>query len=240
MNKTAVEKERRVFERFAKVAPLQIDDSSIESPPAPMPDILCCSASCGALAFELVELIDEGFARRTSDMMKTHRMLQDLPSKMPDYLRAVLRDRFGEPLIFLRFKEDVPLRDRERLAIEAIEHYCDAVTEDENVDPEDHVQGAFESVRFNSWDRGLKIETSSAGNLSDPTLERLGRKFAKHYTSEHPIHLLAYVEIDLRLPQDSWFPQVDSFIRANIDGSPFKRVWIFNAMKGQIDYVYPE
>lgn len=233
MNKNAMERERRVFELFGRVAPLRIELSSIESPPTPQPDILCRSGLYGTLAFELVELIDENFARSSSDMMKTAEMLRELPSKLPGDLLTILAQRFNNPFIFLHYKQGVPMRDRERLAIDGIRHYC------KSEDPEYDVHDAFESVHFNRWERGLRVEPSSGGHVSDPIMPRLRKKFEKKYTSEHPIHLLAYVEIDLRLPEDCWLPQVDTFVRDNLNTSLFSRVWIFDAKNSRIDYVQP-
>ena len=55
--------ERQVFTEFAKVAGLQVVPGSLESRPTPEPDILCELADRGRLAFELVNLADEGLMR---------------------------------------------------------------------------------------------------------------------------------------------------------------------------------
>jgi hypothetical protein len=236
-----MEKELSVFREFASVAPLDIDIASIESRQPPEPDILCTSKQIGQLAFELVELIDESAARRHAVLGKTYVMLRELPERLPPALRNRLRDEFSDPLIFLHFKENVPMRDRERVAIEGISKHCDNLGIANIDDPNDLVHESFESVHFYpSASGGLRIEPSSGGYVSDPSLERIKSKFSKKYDTEHPVHLLAYVEIDLRLPDLAWREGVDAYIRDHIAESPFKRVWIFAVPKKHIDYVYPE
>jgi hypothetical protein len=239
MNRTAIERELRVFDRFAAIAPLAIDASSIQSRAAPQPDIICRSLFCGSLAFELVELIDEDYARRTAEMMKTQVMLRDLPERLPGSLRDNLRTRLNDPLIFLHYKPGIPLRDREGLAIEALWRLCDIVVHNPKFDPEDGVYPAFESIRLHAWPGGLRIECSSAGFVADPTIDRLRDKFGKRYTSEEPMHLLMYTEIDLLMPDDVWLPAVDPFVQDHIKESAFRRVWLFKSGIGRIEYVFP-
>jgi len=59
-----------VFQTFLKVSGLRINPESIESRIPPEPDILCLHESDGKLAFELVEICDEGLARKLSAIDK--------------------------------------------------------------------------------------------------------------------------------------------------------------------------
>jgi hypothetical protein len=52
-----------VFTEFAKVAGLQVVPGSVESRPSPEPDILCELADRGRVAFELVNLVNDGLMR---------------------------------------------------------------------------------------------------------------------------------------------------------------------------------
>ncbi len=57
------ESERQVFTEFATVAGLQVVPGSVESRPSPEPDILCELADRGRIAFELVNVVDDGLMR---------------------------------------------------------------------------------------------------------------------------------------------------------------------------------
>ncbi len=52
---------------FAKVAGLALVSGSVESRHPPEPDILCELAGAGRVAFELVNLVDEGLARTIAE-----------------------------------------------------------------------------------------------------------------------------------------------------------------------------
>lgn len=63
MNMTARDREQRAFKLFAEQGPLHIVPSSIESRDPPSPDIVCTLEGGERVAFELVELVDEDFAK---------------------------------------------------------------------------------------------------------------------------------------------------------------------------------
>ncbi len=52
-----------MFTEFATVAGLQVVPGSVESRPSPEPDILCELADRGRIAFELVNVVDDGLMR---------------------------------------------------------------------------------------------------------------------------------------------------------------------------------
>jgi hypothetical protein len=62
--------ERDVFTQFAAVAGLPLIPGSIESRRPPEPDILCELAGSGRVAFELVDLVDEGLARTVAEAVR--------------------------------------------------------------------------------------------------------------------------------------------------------------------------
>jgi len=58
--------EREIFRRFASVAGLPVLAGSVQSRCPPEPDILCEVDSAGLVAFELVDLVDQGLAHATA------------------------------------------------------------------------------------------------------------------------------------------------------------------------------
>jgi hypothetical protein len=60
------ERERCAFQKFIRMSKLPIVPESVESRPHPEPDILCLDAKEGYIAFELVEICEEGLARKLS------------------------------------------------------------------------------------------------------------------------------------------------------------------------------
>ena len=72
MNRAAekAERERCVFQTFIRTGKLPIVPESVESRPPREPDILCFDAEEGHIAFELVEICEEGLARKLSAIDK--------------------------------------------------------------------------------------------------------------------------------------------------------------------------
>lgn len=239
MNVKAIEREQRVFRSFAENGPLAIDLNSIESPPPPAPDILCRVERSEFVAFELVELVDEEYARGIVLMARTHRILRDLPERLPADLRGSLKE-FGDPYIAFDFVANLPLRAREQAAVDALRWLLNQESGRDHYVVEGNLRSRVEAIHVHRpWRWGLKFESSSAGFVGDPTLVRLESKFGKTYKSEHPIELLMYTEIDLIMPDDIWRPTVEPFVQERLAASPFRRVWLYKVNTRLVEYVHP-
>ena len=218
-----------------------VSESTISMQP-PAPDILCTLKTGGQIAYELVELIDQGYARNLNTMFETKKMLDRLPARLPDDLSQGLRERFPQgAMITFDFTERLPLRDREKATLDALRWLLALQGAlDEHIDVTAALRERVSTIHVHAWDSGgLQLDASSYSRLTDPTLERLRKKFRKEYTSEHPVELLMYTEIDLLFPDSTWRPTVEPFIVENLNTSPFRRVWLFKCNPGEVAYVYP-
>jgi hypothetical protein len=237
MNPTAVERERRIFGLFAEASSLKIDPESIYSPAPPAPDVLC-TANGELLAFELVELIDQEYARRIDLLARTQVLLRDLPSKLEPGVRQALSE-VGDPYIAFDFAPGLRPPDREQAAFEALKW----LTQQEHIEGHHELPSPLaaqiESIHVHHWKWGLRLDSSGASYVSDPTLERLEKKFSKKYEINRPIELLMYTEIDLLLPEDVWRATVEPYVAEHLDASPFRRVWLFKAGTSSVEFVYP-
>lgn len=239
MNVKAMEREQRVFRSFAENGPLAIDLDSIESPSPPAPDILCRVERLGFVAFELVELVDEEYARGIVLMARTQRMLRDLPDRLPADLRSSLNE-FGDPYIAFDFVGNLPLRAREQAAVDALRWLLNQESKRDHYAIEGDLRSRVEAIHVHRpWRWGLKFEISSAGFVGDPTVARLESKFGKTYKSEHPVELLMYTEIDLIMPEDIWRPTVEPFVQERLATSPFRRVWLYKVGTRSVAYFHP-
>lgn len=63
--------------------------------PPPAPDILCRAQSGEEVAFELVELIDQDYARGLNVLFRTLKMLRELPARLPQDVRGLMEKRIG-------------------------------------------------------------------------------------------------------------------------------------------------
>jgi hypothetical protein len=77
-------RELAVFRDFPEVCPLGIERKSIEKRDPPEADILCRIADGSALAFEMVELIDQArIAKPTADQNQLMDSLRDASKALP-------------------------------------------------------------------------------------------------------------------------------------------------------------
>ena len=78
MNDSQTRSELAIFRNFAEVCPLDIIRESISKRNPPEPDVLCKFAEGEEeVAFELVEIIDEGWARLTSGQFREAKSLRE-------------------------------------------------------------------------------------------------------------------------------------------------------------------
>lgn len=223
---TAAERELRTFRAFAEHGPLKIVPDSIQSTDAP--DILCDLVGGERIAFELVELIDKGYAQDLDTLYKTRRLLEELPQRLPQDLRRSLEERLGSgAFISFQFAVGSPLRDREGAAMDALRWLVERA---EPIEDQNSVEGTLRSrmraVYVDRWELELRFESTSYVRIADPTLDRLRDKFAMAYSKEHPIELLMYTEVDLLYPESTWRPTIEPFVHENLAASPFRRVVI--------------
>lgn len=181
MNMTAAERELRTFRAFAERGPLKIVPESIQSMPPPAPDIRCYLVSGERIAFELVELIDEGYARDLNTLYGTMRLLHELPERLPQELRKSLEERLrGNAYISFDFANGLPLRDREAAAVDALRWL---VERGEPIEGRNEVEGPLRArmraVQVNPWRWELHFDSSSYLRIADPTLDRLRDKFPR-------------------------------------------------------------
>jgi len=106
---------------------------------------------------------------------------------------------------------------------------------------------AFELVRLIDQDLAEVIGTASTRGIwiDDPTLAEVRKKVgAKDYRTACPKELVAYVEIDALLPSMVWTDRFGQRLRDLLDGSSFRRLWVFvlpdRKTDGEIRFVHPE
>jgi len=65
----------------------------------------------------------------------------------------------------------------------------------------------------------------------------------RNYETPHPMELIAYTEIDLLLPYDTWFASFAQQLRDMLERSTFERLWVFSRSQhgsaGNVKFVHP-
>jgi hypothetical protein len=200
----------------------------------PEPDILCSIDGVGEVAFEVVELIDESLARRTWDQLKLISKFKAGCDALQTEQIAAVRSRVGNALIHVTF-EDSARFNTQVGAIDSVFEALSAVDSTfegelrRQMAPE--LSSAVRSIRINRIrSEGPFFDVDAGGSLSDPTVGSIRSKWAKVYTTPHPMELLAYYELQPELPDILWRPTLESFLSGNWSSSRFRRVWVYDCV----------
>jgi hypothetical protein len=95
-----------IFKRFASVCPLEIVAESIEKRQPPEPDLRCKTRRGEALAFELVEIIDQDLARKIANQWELGRELRDAYEALPERNAAEIRAVLDNAAVMVALAEE--------------------------------------------------------------------------------------------------------------------------------------
>lgn len=200
-------REIAIFRSFATAAGLAVNDESIEKRMPPEPDILYRLGDSAHVAFELVEIIDQNHAKRTSEQSKLKaRFDRDYVGLSVDEKGEICAS-VGNALIYVTFVDDANLNAREQ-AIQSVFETLKTVDphfEGEltcHTTPRLHVAICSIGISRLSF-KGPFFDVAAAGFLGDPTVESIAAKWSKTYATPHPIELVAYYELQPDPPRDT-------------------------------------
>jgi hypothetical protein len=218
--------ELRVFRLFAKAASLPVSLDTVEKRQPPEPDVQCQLEGFGSTRFELVEIVDSGFARSVSNQIT----FQDLFLK--EAQRRGLRE-FSDGLIYVRFSETAGSAKR-RQAIPSVFRLLAALPHgfEGGVSVGENLENVVERLRVSRGEFvGPCFQVDGTTVISDPIVERIDAKFSKRYETDDRVELLAYYELHPTQRADIRLSAVEIFVRANLGCSQFSRVWVFDAAR---------
>jgi len=234
-------REIRVFKKFAPNFPLPIVMNSIEKRKPPEPDILCCLEDGTKIAFELVEIIDEGLARRTFSAINLKCVFDDHLENLPANVKAQFNQTYGNALIYIAFQDKISAT-KCRNSIPIIFEFLltlDSKSEGKYTLSSHNVLG--KAVRWVNISRGgfagPCFDVEAVGFFAEPAYNRIKDKFAKQYCPRSIVELLAYYELQPELPKNYWLPSLKHFLEANLKNSIFNRAWVYSVSQDQIHYV---
>jgi hypothetical protein len=233
--------ELRIFRSFAAAASLDIAPGSIKKVNPPYPDVHYLDKDGSPMAFELVQIFDNGLARCISDQITVQSLLYEEYYKLPRALRTRLKPIVGNALIGVWFKPSASLRARKR-AIPAVLsrlQQLTTATETELSIPPD-LRTTVRRLRISRGEFvGPSFYVDAVTSFGDPIIESVNQKFKKSYAGADPIGLLAFYELQRPSPQDLWLPRLSEFVVENLHLSPFTRVWVYDVVRQNVQFVYP-
>lgn len=242
MGNERADRELDIFRQFAVAAGLSDSLACGEKRTPPEPDILFRDTAGAYTAFELVELLDQEYGNRVGLLVGTKTALRTYYEGLPEPQRSEFQKKYGNALLYFQFPDALTFK-RRRAAFPGIfdrllrlpNGFTGEAFEDE---PE--LQSILNGV---SISRGRFIgpifDPESVGWVGDPTVPAIQKKFAKQYQTEHPIELLAYIEINPMFPDEVWIADLQDFLARHGTFMPFRRIWVFHVSKKQVKCRYP-
>lgn len=229
------------FRRFAKVCPLGVDLSSVEKRNPPEPDICCRLANSGEeVAFELVEIIDRGWARLTSEMFRDVGLLRAGYGSARGSFRDALDAQLNNALVYVSFKRGVTSRKRRDAVPVILEQLAALPVGYEGCWQPPADSSTAETLGSLTISRGRfqgpEFDVEAVSSIREPTVERIRAKWGKRYITPRPVELLAFYELQPMVPEGLWKSRLDSFVEGHWTAGPFRRMWLFDIGSGSISY----
>jgi len=238
--------ERAIFRVFARAAGLPIRWPSIRSPPVPEPDIRCTVIGRGPVAFELGEVVYSRFAETTYQRQPLRRRFAEAYATLPAPIRSQLEQRLGgPPVVFISFPGGTSPGTWQRVIspILAVLRQRAGTVEHGQELPVWHIKELKHLVTDMEIRRGAgrraSLHVVEMTEVDDQTMDLLKKKFGRPYRTSAPIELVAYYASQPPPRSEEWREEAGSFIAHHLDGSPFRRVWLFNNFTRSVSLVYP-
>jgi len=231
----------KIFKSFARLCDLPIVGNSIEKRDPPEPDIKCDVKGIGAIAFELTELIDRGFANMVGKQIETKTELDNHYNGLDVREKEEFYRKYLDAIIFIHFENDYTLRQRKNLFPSIFKNLLSLNDgfEGDTLHNEPRFKKKLKWISISRGVNGPIFDDVPVSTIGDPSVSAIKAKFLKQYSINHPLHLLSFIDLNPMFPDHIWLPNVMEYTEQNIKQSQFEKVWVFDFQKKEIKCRYP-
>lgn len=234
LNQTA--EELSVFQCFAKHYAVGVTE--IEKRDPPEPDIRCKRSDGVVVAFELVELIDQEYARALSAMFTLKTEFEKSFKSLSRKPRQLLNHSLKNAAVFVEYAETATLQQK-RSVIPAVFKSLEFLNPSDEgnllADGPSSLKPVLKKLRVLRGNfNGPSWNIDTAGLLDDLPINRISDKFSKRYSSDaKKIDLLAFFQSQPS-PLLDFIPVIETAVRSGIGSSQFSAVWIYSATSDKV------
>ena len=189
--------ELRIFKSFASLCDLPIDGDSIEKRYPPEPDIKCDVKGFGEITFELTELIDRGFANMVGKQIDTKTELDNYYNGLNVGEKEDFFTKYSDAIIFIHFENSLSLQQRKNLFPSIFKHLLSLNNGFEG-NTLQNIKGFKGKLKWITVSRGINgpiFDDVPVSTIGDPSVTAIKAKFLKHYSTNHPLHLLTFIDL---------------------------------------------
>lgn len=233
------ERERKVFALFCRERGWCTPHCIIESRSPPEPDILFKRRWHLARAFEMVELIDQDYARTMQSDSSTRKQLADFYEALPLGRRSQLDQSYGDAEIIVSFQSGLTERRRAAVFDRLFKFLTDRPSGWSGVSlrPTELQPYVNEVVVARGTFKGPRFDVSSAVWVDDPCIEAIAEKMESTYVTPHRMELLAYIESNPMFPDHVWIPDLEDYCRL-LARSQFGAIYVFDVSKKSVRFMW--
>ncbi|GEM_PF-2561781 len=223
------EKERSVFIAFAKVEGIFGDGNDVKNGKPPEPDIIFSDSKGMKSSFELVEILDQGYASMRNMVIGfneiCHKFLRDLSLSE----KEIFNSKYANADIFLSL---CPSNTRQTLRLtipnilkELLDLPCEAKG---IVGANIGLLRPVTIYRTQHLVVGPRFNANLSMSVNDPAVSAIQCKMHKYYKTLHSLNLLAYVDINPMFPKDVWLSPITDFFATLDNTCQFEAIYIFD------------
>ena len=240
-------KELEAFLPFAKHHPAGLDVASagkVREPKPPKPDIECDkSDGSGAVAFEMVEIVDEHLYKGPVDQIRQEESFRRSYDSMPDESKMRLQSQYRNSTLLMFFYSGLSFHKRNQ-GIPLILSYLAKIRklDDKHAPSDSRLKSILKKIiplSINSV--GPRFSVGAGGPIGYPLIDRLrGKIEERSYETTWPMELVAYFHQQIDPPNVSWLDPALQYVRNSLRFSNFKVVWIYSRGTDKILARIPE
>lgn len=220
-----------IAESFFEICDLPFQVLSFEKRDPPYPDILCFGTKSEKISFELVELIDQGYAKKFETQFKLRNAIDEFLFKDGLEYKKNIHNNYSNATISFDFSDEASIREK----INSFQYLFALLDSQQKnftgkIDISDNAVKKICKALEISRGRynGPIFNIDVYGSFGNPVTKTIKSKFKKTYKKDCPIHLLAYITHSPMFPEDHWLPQAKEFIEYNKELNPFEKIWFFH------------
>lgn len=232
--------ELEVFEKFSRHYPVKLDMSTVREVSPPKPDIEINECKGRKIAFEISEIIDEGFISRVNSKLTVKSACDDYYKKLDEKFKKEFNKKYSNYLIYIIFHESSSLKNKIN-SIPLLFNYLINLQSIENRHMPNNLTicKVVKKIRFTKGKYSEPyFDVCDVGGIGDPIVARLKDKLKKHYeTDAHSIELILYYDFQPELLK-RWIDEGCNYAQKEINNSIFYRIWIYSFSKDKVIKVY--
>jgi hypothetical protein len=234
------EAERKVVEELCRYRGWWSAGASVESRVPPEPDVIFRAADGAITAFEVVRLVDQGYAWTMRSDSALKEAFYEALAELPLLRQSRFQEQFSNADVSISFRHGLTERrrvqaiDRVFEFLEALPAHWSGIELQPSALAPEVTQIIVNRGRFN----GPLFDVSSGGWMGDPTVDLIRGKFRKQYKTPHRVELLGYVGANPTFPPDVWTAALREYL-GTIDPLPFARITVFDVATQRVVLEYP-